>query len=64
VVGSWYGYRTIGGLGGGGYTVWDAYYAYDDTASWSDQASGVVAAGSTIIGTTDGLEQRFLPLLE
>jgi len=65
ISGTWFGKHTVAGLGGsGGYVVWDAYYAFQASASWRHpEPSGAVAAGSDIIGNTDGLARRFLPLL-
>ena len=61
--GDWFGAHRVGGLGGGGYTIWDAFFAFDGSARWRAGPTGAVAAGSTIIGNTGALEQRFEPLL-
>ena len=63
VVGNWFARHRVGGLGGQGYTVWDAYYAFRSSARWNALPNGVVATGSDIIGNTGGLEKRFVPLL-
>lgn len=63
VVGNWFARHAVGGLGGQGYTVWDAYFAFSSSARWKAVPSGVVATGSDIIGNTSGLEKRFVPLL-
>jgi hypothetical protein len=63
LVGDWFGSHAVAGLGGNGYTVWDAYFAFHSDARWNSAPSGAVAAGSDIIGNTGTLEQRFLPLL-
>ena len=41
-------------------TVWDAYFAFDDSSRALDKP---IAAGSTIIDNVAGLEQHFVPLL-
>lgn len=66
VSGTWFGAHPVAGLagGGGGYVVWDAYYAFRRSASWrTSLPRGAVAAGSDIIGNTDGLTRSFIPLL-
>lgn len=65
ISGTWFANNAIAGLGGGGGSVvWDAYYAFQASASWRQpEPSGAVAAGSDIIGTTDALARRFIPLL-
>jgi hypothetical protein len=63
ISGNWFSHQPLGGLGGGP-TVWDAYYAFAPSAHWAQSTlNHLVAAGSTIIGNTDGLEQSFVPLL-
>jgi len=63
LAGSWFGNHSIGGLGGPGYVVWDAYFAFPADSRWGREPSGVLATGSEIIGHTDGLQETFLPLL-
>jgi hypothetical protein len=66
ISGTWFANHAVAGLGGGGggYVVWDAYYAFRPSASWRrPEPSGAVAAGSDIIGNTDGLAHRFISLL-
>jgi hypothetical protein len=65
ISGTWFANHGVAGLGGGGgYVVWDAYYAFRAFASWHrPEPSGAVAAGSDIIGNTDGLTHHFIPLL-
>ena len=66
ISGTWFANHALAGLGGrgGGYVVWDAYYAFQPSASWRGLApTGAVAAGSDIIGNTGGLAQHFIPLL-
>jgi len=65
ISGTWFANHSVAGLrGGGGYVVWDAYYAFQASASWRQpEPSGAVAAGSDIIGNTAGLAHRFIPLL-
>ena len=62
--GTWFAEHALAGLGGGGgYVVWDAYYAFGPGAAWHKQPSHAVAAGSDIIGNTSGLSRSFIPLL-
>jgi hypothetical protein len=63
VAGRWFGDHAIAGLGGRGSVVWDAYFAFGPDSRWRAGPSGVLAAGSEIIGHTGGLEAKFLPLL-
>lgn len=61
ISGRWFGARQFGGLSG---IVWDAYYAFAPPAHWgASTPTHLVAAGSDIIGSTDGLQHRFVPLL-
>jgi hypothetical protein len=62
ISGNWFAAHPLGGLGGGG-IVWDAYYAFPAGAKWRRALSAPVAAGSDIIGSTDGLRTSFIPLL-
>jgi len=64
VSGTWFGHHPLAGLGGDGTVVWDAYYAFEPSAGWRAAPSGAVAAGSDIIGSTDGLTRSFVPLLK
>jgi hypothetical protein len=64
ISGTWLAAHSIAGLGGGGgYVVWDAYYAFKPSATWLSTPTGAVAAGSDIIGSTGGLSGEFVPLL-
>ena len=63
IVGNWFGQHAVGGLGGGDYTVWDAFYGFRGSAHWAAAPTAVVATGSDIIGNTSSLEQNFIPLL-
>jgi hypothetical protein len=65
ISGTWFANHAVDGLGGGGgYLAWDAYYAFQASASWHHpEPSGAVAAGSDIIGNTSALAHRFVPLL-
>ncbi len=63
VAGRWFGDHPLGGLGAPGDVVWDAYYAFGTGSRWERGPSGVLAAGSDIIDNTDGLRERFVPLL-
>jgi hypothetical protein len=61
LAGTWFADRQIAGLGGRGYPVWDAYFAFGKSDRSLEKP---LAAGSDIIDNTRGLEQRFVPLLE
>ena len=63
ISGRWFGQRPLGGLQDG--IVWDAYYAFAPGARWGTVTgpNRLVAAGSAIIGSTDGLRRAFVPLL-
>lgn len=63
LAGKWFADRSLGGLGGPGTVVWDAYYAFAKGARWRSKPSGLVVAGSDIIDNTSGLERHFVPLL-
>ena len=64
VAGKWFAEQQIGGLGGPGSIVWDAYYAFPSSSTWRHQPTGLLAAGSDIIDNVSGLEHTFAPLLE
>jgi hypothetical protein len=63
IAGKWFAAKQLGGLGGPGSIVWDAYYAFPSSSTWANEPSGVVAAGSDIIDNVGGLERNFVPLL-
>ena len=64
ISGTWLSKHRIAGQGGGGgYVVWDAYYAFGPSATWTSTPSGALAAGSPIIGSTAPLSDAFVPLL-
>jgi hypothetical protein len=63
LAGKWFADHSVGGLGGPGGVVWDAYFAFGGTARWRSEPSGLLVAGSDIIDNTGGLEQHFVPLL-
>ena len=63
IAGNWFGSHPIGGLGGGGYTVWDAFFGFAGSAHWTTKPSHAVATGSDIIGNTSALDRSFVPLL-
>jgi hypothetical protein len=63
VAGRWFADRQLGGLGGEGSIVWDAYFAFPDRATWRSEPTDLLAAGSDIIDNVSGLEHRFIPLL-
>lgn len=61
ISGRWFGAHSLGGLQG---IVWDAYYAFASPAHWgAGVPTHLVASGSDIIGSTNGLERSFVPLL-
>jgi hypothetical protein len=64
IAGNWFAEHAVGGLGGDGVTVWDAFYGFRGTARWAATPTGVVATGSDIIGNTAALERSFVPLLQ
>jgi hypothetical protein len=64
IAGKWFAEKQIGGLGGPGAIVWDAYYAFPSNSTWTRQPSSVLATGSDIIDNVDGLEENFIPLLQ
>jgi hypothetical protein len=63
LAGKWFADRSLGGLGGPGNVVWDAYFAFARNAHWRSEPSDLLVAGSDIIDDTSGLEQHFVPLL-
>jgi len=63
IAGKWFADHQLGGLGGPGSIVWDAYYAFPSSSTWTSQPSTVLAAGSDIIDNVSGLEHHFIPLL-
>ena len=63
IAGKWFAERQLGGLGGPGGIVWDAYFAFRQNADWKSEPTELLAAGSDIIDHTDALEHRFVPLL-
>ena len=63
IAGKWFADKQLGGLGGPGGVVWDAYYAFPRTSTWTNAPSGVLATGSDIIDNVSRLESSFVPLL-
>ena len=63
IAGKWFADHQLGGLGGPGSIVWDAYYAFSGNSTWTTQPTGVLATGSDIIDNVSGLEHNFAPLL-
>jgi hypothetical protein len=63
IAGTWFADRQLGGLGGPGSIVWDAYLAFAPSATWDENPTRLVAAGSDIIDNVTGLERDFVPLM-
>lgn len=63
VAGRWLADQGIGDLSVPGGVVWDAYLAFAPDAAWQTTPTRLVASGSSIIDTTDGLSDRLVPLL-
>jgi hypothetical protein len=63
IAGKWFADKQLGGLGGPGSIVWDAYYAFPRNSTGTNEPSAVLAAGSDIIDNVSRLENTFLPLL-
>jgi hypothetical protein len=63
IAGRWLANNQLGGLGGPGSIVWDAYYAFPPAANWTSEPDRLLAAGSDIIDNVGSLQQHFLPLL-
>jgi hypothetical protein len=63
IAGRWFDH-WLGQLDAPGGIAWDVYYAFPPSATWSDEPTRLLAAGSDIIDNTSGLEHRFLPLLK
>ena len=64
IAGKWFARKELGGLGGPGSIVWDAYYAFPANATWTDGPSRPLATGSDIIDNVTGLEHNFIPTLK
>ena len=63
IAGKWFADKQLGGLGGPGSIVWDAYYAFPSNSTWRSEPRGTLAAGSDIIDNVSTLEDDFVPLL-
>ena len=63
IAGKWFADKQLGGLGGPGSIVWDAYYAFPSSSTWTNEPSRLLTAGSDIIDNVSGLEHNFNPLL-
>jgi hypothetical protein len=61
--GRWLADHRTGSLEEPGRVVWDAFLGFDPSARWTQDLTGLVTAGSTIIGNTGNLERDFVPLL-
>jgi hypothetical protein len=64
VAGTWLAEHRTGGVGDPSFPVWDAYFAFGKTATWTREPAPLVVAASTIIDNVGGLERAFVPLLE
>jgi hypothetical protein len=63
IAGKWFAEQQIGGLGGPGGIVWDAYYAFPSSSTWTKEPSELLTAGSDIIDNVSRLENSLVPLL-
>lgn len=63
IAGKWFNDKGPGALGYPGGIVWDAYYAFPDDSTWTNEPSRVLASGSDIIDHVSGLERDFEPHL-
>jgi hypothetical protein len=63
LAGRWLAEHGTGDLGEPGSVVWDAFLGFDRSARWTEELTGLVTAGATIIGNTSKLERDFEPLL-
>jgi hypothetical protein len=63
IAGRWLADKQLGGLGGSGSIVWDAYYAFPQSSTWKNEPSALLVAGSDIIDNVAALEHSFLPRL-
>ncbi len=63
ITGKWFADKQLGGLGGPGTIVWDAYYAFPSSSTWRNEPSGMLAAGSDIIDNVSTLDHNLIPLL-
>jgi len=55
VAGKWFADHQLGGLGGPGSIVWDAFYGFRASSAWKTQPTSLVAAGSDIIDNVSDL---------
>ncbi len=46
LAGEWFGEHSLGGFGGSGSVVWDAFFAFGAHARWHRQPTALLAAGS------------------
>lgn len=63
IAGRWFADHSIGGLGAPGGIVWDAYVAFGKGSRWASAPDAVLASGSDIIDNTNGLDDKFIPVL-
>ena len=63
IAGKWLADKQLGGLGGPGSIVWDAYYAFPANSNWKSTPDDLLSAGSDIIDNVGELEHNFLPQL-
>lgn len=45
IAGKWLADKQLGGLGGPGSIVWDAYHAFPSNSSWKNEPDGLLSAG-------------------
>ncbi len=56
ILGNWYAtFREFSKRSGD--TVWDAFFVYNSDSMWTDQPSGLIGWGSTIIGHKNQLAE-------
>jgi hypothetical protein len=56
LLGNWYGtFKEFST--GSGKVVWDAFFVYDSDSRWTDQPSGLIGWGSTIISHKNQLAE-------
>lgn len=56
LLGNWYAMFKEFSKGSGN-VVWDAFFVYDSASRWTDQPSGLIAWGSTIVSHKNQLSE-------